>query len=103
MGNEGNRYAPAVSVCVADSTPVAWLVATTFAFTTTAPVASVTVPLSEAVDCAGTLVPKTADRTAKRNTRKNKLREPLNFTAATSINLLLLMQERTWIVLPNPQ
>ena len=91
MGSEGKRYAPAVSVCVADSTPVAWLVAMTFAFATTAPVASLTVPLSEAVDCASTVVPKTAERAAKRKARKNELREPTDFTAATSINLLLLI------------
>src|SRR5438309_12093840 len=103
MGNEGKRYAPAVSVCVADSTPVPWLVATTFAFTTTAPVASLTVPLIDAVDCASALVPKTAERATKRKARKNKLREPINFAAATSINLLLLMQERTWIVRRGPQ
>src|SRR5215470_822206 len=52
MGKDGNRYAPELSVVVLDSTPVAWFLATTTAPGTTAPVLSVTVPLSDAVDCA---------------------------------------------------
>src|SRR5437016_4220603 len=70
---------------------------------TAAPVASVIVPLRLAVDCASALVPKTAERATKRKARKNKLRKLIDFTTATSINLLLLMQERTWIVRPGPQ
>src|SRR6266851_8114696 len=100
IGNEGRRYAPALSVCVTDSIPVAWLVATTFVFTTTAPVASLTVPLRDAADWASMLVPNKAERATKRKGRKNTLWVPINLFATTSMYLLLLILERTWTVDP---
>jgi hypothetical protein len=52
---------------VVDETPVASFVATTLASGTAAPVASVIVPLSDAVDCADAMLPK-----ALKNKRKEK-------------------------------
>ena len=83
-----------MSVCVADSIPVAGLVAMTLALATTAPVASVTVPLKAAVDCPCALPPKTAERMIKRKARMKKLRLPIKFLNTTPIFLLLLSEYR---------
>jgi hypothetical protein len=77
---------------VADSTPVAWFVATTLALAIAAPVASVTVPLKVAVDCASPLLPKKAESTTKRKACKEKFRplvKFIGFIGATAIVELL--------------
>src|ERR1700682_3287625 len=84
IDKNGKRYAPAVSVCVADSTPVAWFVATTLALGTAAPVASVIVPFSDAVDCANAAGEK--DGKSTNNNRRDEktaraCRHPFKSTA----------------------
>src|ERR1700747_522679 len=71
IGSAGKRYAPEVSTCVTEATPVPWFVAVTEALGTTAPVASVTVPLSDAVDCARAALskPLKIERREKKHTK----------------------------------
>src|ERR1700745_1836056 len=71
IGSAGKRYAPELSACVTDVAPVPWFVAVTAALGTTAPEASVTVPLSDAVDCARAALskPLKSERREKKYTK----------------------------------
>src|SRR6267143_681425 len=92
IDKDGKRYAPAVSVCVADSTPVAWFVATTLALGIAAPVASVIVPLSDAVDCASAALPKPVKSTASKERCKNTFQANDDRFSSTAIILFLRVE-----------
>src|ERR1700674_3353007 len=92
IDKDGKRYAPAVSVCVADSTPVAWFVATTLALGIAAPVASVTVPLSDAVDCASAAGVKHVKSTINNRRDEKTLRACRDPFKSTAIIMFLQVE-----------
>src|SRR2546426_3200855 len=92
IGKDGKRYAPSVSVCVADSTPVAWFVATTLALGTTAPVASVIVPFSDAVDCASAAGVKRVKSMTNNRKKEKSLRACIDPFKSTAIIMFLQVE-----------
>jgi hypothetical protein len=92
IGKDGKRYAPAVSVCVADSTPVAWFVATTLTLGTAAPEESVIVPFSDAVDCASAAGVKHVKRTTDIRRNEKTLRACIDPLKSTAIIMFLQVE-----------
>src|SRR6267378_2099758 len=91
-GKDGKRYAPSVSVCLADSTRVAWFVATTLALGTTAPVASIIVPFSDAVDCASAAGVKHVKSTTNNRKKEKTFRTRTDPFKSTAIIMFLQVE-----------